>query len=391
MGSKNLTKRQVSQLAEKYLAGNATAEECALLHDWYNSVNPGNTETVLVSYPTTSQQISEEIFASLQQKIEQEKDRELALPRRSIPWRYATAAAILLLLTTMAIYFSLSPETKNNQPVPGNQVVKEVTAPHSARAVITLDNGEKLYLDSLSDGTIAMEGSARLVKKADGVVYECPPNTQKVQYHLLTVPRGSRAVNLTLSDGSRVWLNTESSIRYPVAFIGPVRTVEITGEAYFEVSKDPQRRFHVLSRGLITEVLGTHFNVNSYTDEPAMKVTLLEGSVHVKNQRGEEVKLKPGEQACAGGSSPMKVVDKVDTEAVIAWKNEYFMMKGTDISALARQMSRWYNIEVVFESNVPNRRFGGSISRNVNLSTMLKALSESGINSRIEDKKVVIL
>ena len=389
MGSKNLTKKQISQLAKKYIAGTATAEESALLHKWYDTIHPGNTETVLVDAPISSTEMSDEIFASLQKKIEQERGAVVAMPRHSIQWR-RIAAAVLILVAGAAIYLNVSSPAGKEQ-IPGTDLIaKEVPAPQSARAVITLANGERLYLDSLSNGTIAVEGSTRLVKKDDGVVYESTIKSKEIQYNVLTVPRGSRVVNLTLSDGSRVWLNAESSLRYPVAFTGSVRNVEITGEAYFEVSKDPQRRFNVISGGLTTGVLGTHFNVNTYADEPSMKVTLLEGSVRVHYKSGEEVMLQPGEQASVSGASPLHVTEGIDTEAVIAWKNENFMMKGTDLGALARQMARWYNIRVVFESKIPDRKFGGSISRNVNLSTMLRALQESGIESRIEEGKVII-
>jgi ferric-dicitrate binding protein FerR (iron transport regulator) len=389
MGSKNLTDKQLRQLAKRFIAGTATAEESALLHEWYNSVDPDQTEVVQVDSPTSSQEIGQEIFASLQAKIEQERARVVDIPRRSFAWKYA-AAAILVLIAGISVYLNLKVKTIDEQLATTNLTVTEVVAPQTTRAVITRADGSRLYLDSLSDGTIAMEGNARVIKNADGVVYEAMPDTKTIHYNVLTVPRGSQVVHLTLSDGTRIWLNAESSMRYPVSFTGATRNVEITGEAYFEVSKDPQRRFYVSSRGLTTEVLGTHFNVNTYADEPTMKVTLLEGSVHIKYARGGDAMLQPGEQASAGATSPLLVEKGIDTLAVIAWKNENFMMKGTDLGALARQMARWYDIQVVFEGKVPDRKFGGSISRNVNLSTMLKALEESGIESQFEEGKVII-
>ncbi|MBO9634475.1 MAG: FecR domain-containing protein [Chitinophagaceae bacterium] len=390
MGSKNLTRRQLSRLAQKYIAGTATAEEAALLHEWYDTIDPGHTETVLVSTPVSSAEMSEEIFASLQQKIEKEKNKVLILPHRHFHRVYAAAAAILVLIAGAALWYLLSAPVKKESPQFVKEASKEVPAPQAARAVITLASGERLYLDSLSDGPIAVEGSTRVLKKNNGIVYEATPNTDEVQYNVINVPRASRVVNLTLSDGTRVWLNAESSLRYPVAFTGNTRNVEITGEAYFEVSKDPKRQFNVSSRGLTTAVLGTSFNVNTYADEPSMKVTLLEGSVLVNYRNGEKLMLKPGEQARLNSSSSLNLEKDVDTEAVIAWKNEHFMMKGMDMGALARQMARWYNVEIVFGSKIPDREFGGSISRNVSLSTMLKALQESGIDCYIENRKVII-
>lgn len=390
MTRKKLTDSELRELAKKYMDGTSSAEENAMLHEWYDTVNPGTTETVRVDAPTSTREIGEEIFASLQEQIAQEKGRVLVLPRRTVRWWHA-AAAVLLLLSGVAVYRSLTSRMKGDGPTDRMLATREVRAPQAARALITLTNGQQVYLDSIPDGTIAFEGRTRVVKKADGVVYEAAADSRETQYNVLTVPRGSRIVNLTLSDGTRVWLNAESSMRYPVAFTGSTRNVEITGEAYFEVSRDPHASFSVTSRGLTTEVLGTHFNVNTYTDEAAMKVTLLEGSVRVRDRMGNAAELKPGEQASVSGSSSMRVVRNVDLEEVIAWKNEYFMMKDVDISTLARQMARWYDIEIVFEGKIPDRKFGGSISRNVNLSTMLKALNESGIQSRFEGKKVIIL
>lgn len=390
MGSKHLTQKQLRQLAEKYIAGTATEEECALLHEWYDTANPGHTETVLVDQPVTAEEMSEHIFNSLKQKIEQNRYHLMQLPRRSAQWWQAAAAILILMAGATAYYFFSSSSTKEQTPPTTATVVKEVHAPQEARAVITLANGEQLYLDSLSEGAIAYEGNTKLVKKEDGLVYQNATPGDQLQYNLLTVPRGSRVVSLTLSDGSRVWLNAESSIRYPVAFAANARQVEITGEVYFEVSNDPKRRFSVTANGLTTEVLGTQFNINTYSDEPSMKVTLLQGSVQVQYKSGKEVQLKPGEQASVNSTSAMQVLHNIDTDAVIAWKNETFVMKGMDLDALARQMARWYDIQVVFESNIPDRKFGGTISRNVNLSTMLKALQESGIESRIENRKVII-
>ncbi|AXY78041.1 DUF4974 domain-containing protein [Paraflavitalea soli] len=389
MGSKKLTDRQLRQLAKKFIGGTATDEESALLHAWYNSVDADPTEIVQVDAPTSSQEIGAAIFASLQKKIEQERARVLEMPQRSFSWKYA-AAAILVLVVGISVYLNLKVKTIDEQLATTNLTVTEVVAPQSTRAVITLTDGKRLYLDSLPDGIIAYEGNARVVKKADEVVYEPTPDTKILHYNTLRVPRGSRVVNLTLSDGSKIWLNAESSVRYPVNFTGATRNVEIMGEAYFEVSKDPQRRFYVSSRGLTTEVLGTHFNVNTYADEPAMKVTLLEGSVHINYAGGGDAMLQPGEQGSVSESSPLLVKKDIDTGAVIAWKNDNFMMKGTDLGALARQMARWYDIQVMFEGKVPNRKFGGAISRNVNLSTMLKALEESGIESQFEEGKVII-
>jgi ferric-dicitrate binding protein FerR (iron transport regulator) len=269
---------------------------------------------------------------------------------------------------------------------------QEVTAPQRARAVITLANGDHIYLDSAAQGSLATQGNSQLVKLSDRqLAYVGGTNSREMIYNVLTVPRGSRVVSLALSDGTVVWLNAESSLRYPVVFNGDDRTVEITGEAYFEVAKVPGKKFYVKSAALTTEVLGTHFNVNTYNDEASMKVTLLEGSIRVSaNDNIHAVQLHPGQQAEVSNNAAIRVLDNVDLEEVMAWKNEYFMMKATSLASLMRQMARWYDVEVVIKGNLANKRFGGAISRNVNLSTMLEALKQNGVHSETSGRIVTI-
>ena len=227
-----------------------------MLHDWYDTVNAGTTEMVMVDSPISSAEMGEEILAGIKAKIEEEKyQSEQETPVRHFQWWYA-AAAILLLIAGTITYRTLNTDPNPQMIVSNILPTKEVVAPQTARAVITLANGNKLFLDSMSNGTVAMQGNIRVIKRADGeLIYSRQGFDHVTQYNVLMVPRGSRVVNLTLTDGTRVWLNAESSMRYPVAFNGNSRKVEITGEGYFEVAKDPSKRFYVSSRGLTTEVL----------------------------------------------------------------------------------------------------------------------------------------
>jgi ferric-dicitrate binding protein FerR (iron transport regulator) len=386
-----LDPNEVNRLAKKYLDGLASEEEKKLLHDWFDHVNVAETELVISSEAKTKEALGAEILAGLQQMI---ADNEPAAPTiiRKIRWyRVAAAAAVILVIGAIA-FFSLRTTPLKTIATARHVQKQEVTAPQRARAVITLANGDHIYLDSAAQGSLATQGNSQLVKLSDRqLAYVGGTNSREMIYNVLTVPRGSRVVSLALSDGTVVWLNAESSLRYPVVFNGDDRTVEITGEAYFEVAKVPGKKFYVKSAALTTEVLGTHFNVNTYNDEASMTVTLLEGSIRVSAKDNiHAVQLHPGQQAEVSNSAAIRVLDNVDLEEVMAWKNEYFMMKATSLASLMRQMARWYDVEVVIKGNLANKRFGGAISRNVNLSTMLEALKQNGVHSETSGRIVTI-
>ena len=268
-------------------------------------------------------------------------------------------------------------------------------APETNKAMITLANGQKVYLDSAVNGTLAMQGNVKLVKLANGqIAYQTASGEtiNEIKYNTLTNPRGSKVIDMTLADGSQVWLNAGSSVTYPVAFVGNERRVAITGEAYFEVAHNTAMPFKVSKGEMEVTVLGTHFNVNAYDDESDIKVTLLEGSVKVikgpSTGSGLQTVLKPGQQAQV--TNEVKVVNDADLEQVMAWKNGLFNMKGTDLAALMRQVARWYDVQVSYEGPQQQKSFGGSINRDVDLSDVLKALEQYGIHFRMEKGKVII-
>jgi ferric-dicitrate binding protein FerR (iron transport regulator) len=387
-----LDPNEVNRLAKKYLEGLASEEEKKLLHDWYDNINDSETELVITNEPKTNDTVGAEMLAELRKMIASEEEAQAETKIHKIKWyRVAAAAAVIIALGSVA-WFTLRTNSEKHIATVTHVEQQEVTAPQRARAVITLANGQHIYLDSAAKGSLATQGNSRLVKVSDRqVAYVGIPDTHEVIYNVLTVPRGSRIVSLTLSDGTVVWLNAESSLRYPVVFNGPDRTVEVTGEAYFEVAKDPTRKFFVKSSSLTTEVLGTHFNVNTYDDEASMKVTLLEGSIRVAAKDNvHAVRLRPGQQAEVSGPSDVRILENVDIEEVMAWKNEYFMMKGTSLASLMRQMARWYDVEIVIKGNLSDKKFGGAISRNVNLPTMLEALKQNGVNSQTNGRIVTI-
>jgi len=302
--------------------------------------------------------------------------------------RVAVAASIIVMLG-LGTYFLFFQKSKLQKDIASTRdsLPDDIAAPKNNKAMITLADGRKVALDSLVNGTLVVQGHVKVVKTADGqIVYN--GSADAIEYNTLFNPRGSKVQPLTLSDGTRVWLNSESSIRFPTAFAGAERNVEITGEAYLEVTKDATKKFIVAASGVTTEVLGTHFNVNTYSDEGRIKITLLEGSVKVT--KGASVSfLQPGQQAQV--RTDVKVLSQVNIPEVMAWKNGVFIMNKADIGTIMRQVARWYDAEIVYENGIPEGTITGEVPRILHLSEVLKVYEHSGVHFKIEGKKIVVM
>ncbi|MRG45039.1 DUF4974 domain-containing protein [Chitinophaga sp. SYP-B3965] len=299
--------------------------------------------------------------------------------KRSI-WKWAAAASILLVIAT-GTYLLLpgSPEAQKGA------TAQTDIQPGKEGAILTLDDGSEVVLDSLGNGLVATQNGTKIVVRNGQLAYDLTNETAKeMAYNVMTTPKG-RQTHLTLSDGTQVWLNAASAIRYPTAFKGEKRTVELRGEAYFEVAKDKTLPFIVKVRGgRKVEVLGTRFNVNSYEDEPFINTTLLEGSVKVEN-----LVLKPGQQALINTS--IKLIENADTEKAIAWKNGLFNFENASLEEVMRQLARWYDIEVVYEKGIPDIHFLGKLSKDISLTGLIRTLRASGVNFRIEEGRRLIV
>jgi ferric-dicitrate binding protein FerR (iron transport regulator) len=338
--------------------------------------------------------------------------------KRITPGRVA-AAAIILILLSAAGYWLI--DQRSATPVAQKKTVTQPLndiAPGSNKAVLTLADGRNMELDSAGNGVLTQQGNTNIVKLADGqVTYQANGNVvaKQVYYNMLTTPRGGQ-YRLTLPDGTQVWLNAASSIRYPTVFTGNERNVEITGEAYFEVAtlrlrSGQKMPFKVAARNMKVEVLGTHFNINAYNDEPITKTTLLEGKVKVVkreipinrdrladwrrqtgNSRQDTAILQPGEQAqISEARDAVRVSRDIDVDDVMAWKNGYFSFTDANITDIMRQAARWYNVEVVYEGNISDEYFSGQLPRTENISSLLKFLElTKTITCRIQDKKIII-
>lgn len=298
---------------------------------------------------------------------------------------YLRVAAILILIAGSAIILwrlrAIKKITNNSQAVAVHDL-----PPGGNRAVLTLANGQKVSLDSAGNGIIAKQGMSLVKKVGDGeLTYQGGSSAGPAGYNTLVTPRGGQ-YRIVLPDGTVVWLNAASSIRFPTAFTGTSREVEITGEAYFEVKHSITMPFRVQTRGQVIEDIGTHFNVNAYEDESIIKTTLLEGSV----KEGPIILSHPGEQAGVSKDGKVSLVKNVNLDDIISWKNGYFEFTDTDIKAVMRQVARWYGVTIVYGNDNDTALFTGQFGRNLTASQVFQVLSATGYRFSIKDKTILV-
>ncbi|HWK06756.1 MAG TPA: FecR domain-containing protein [Puia sp.] len=318
----------------------------------------------------------------------QQPDNLHKIPFLRQPRWWAAAAAIILFLGAGSYFLFFN---QSHKQITQQQPLGDDVAPGKTKAILTLSDGTKITLDSTQTGQLAVQGKTTVVNHNGTITYSGKA-TPGPLYNTLTTGRGEQSPSLTLSDGTRVWLNAASSIRYPVAFTGDARNVEVTGEAYFEVAKDKAKPFYVKVRDIEVAVLGTHFNINAYQDEPNIKTTLLEGSVKIllgqPTQQQQGRVLSPGQQSEVEGG--INHVKEADVDQVMAWKNGLFNFNHADLPTVLRQLARWYDIDVKFEGNGPSRSFHGKITRDLNLSQVINVLQELDVKFRIEGKTLIV-
>jgi len=312
--------------------------------------------------------------------------------------RIAAAAIIILILGVGTYFLFFNPTHKPNVVAtePIEKRYKNDVSPGTDGAILTLSEGTKINMDSVSNGTIAQQGNVQVLKQGDLVSYNKKSKaTGKVMYNTMTTTRGKK-YSFVLADGSKIIMNSESSITYPTSFTGTERRVQFTGEVYFEVAplspKGGQGKvpFIVSTKGIEVEVLGTHFNINAYNDEAIIKTTLVEGSVKVTNGTNTTL-LSPGQQAQVSKKGEITLVKDADVDEALAWINGMFDFKSADIETIMRQIGRWYDVDVVYEKNIPVKEIRGKASRNTNLSSLLKVLEINGVHFKIEGRKITVM
>jgi ferric-dicitrate binding protein FerR (iron transport regulator) len=376
-------------LLQAYINDSLNSEELAELNELIDS----NESLLQISILKDLQQNS---FAGLTDAEQRQKMYTNILKRtrksnRVIPlWTKIAAAAIIVVVFSIVYFYSNhNPQKQIAKTETQQQRFKNDVAPGGNKAVLTLANGSQIILDSAANGTLTQQGNTKIIKLDSG---QLSYNTSDVKstevlYNTISTPRGGQ-YQIVLSDGSKVWLNAASSLRFPAFFTGKERDVELTGEAYFEVTKNTAMPFTVTVNDLHVQVLGTHFNINAYNDETSVKTTLLKGSVRVADHESI-VNLKPGQQAQLKDNALM-VINNVDIEKVISWKTGFFEFDNTDLATIMRQISRWYNVDVRYEGKQSGETFGGRISRELNLSNILSMLETNGVKFRLEGKKLIV-
>lgn len=374
-----------NHLAEKYTTGEASDAEVQLLEAYYLQLEESGDEAKLTEEELAV--IRERIFKLIQRR----KSRASV---HSIRSRKALAvAASLAILIGLGVLYSLFFHGERGDNIQTSVNTLDLPPGRDA-AILTLANGQQIYLDSAS-GAITAQNGVQIIN-SDGVLLYDSPNEEdgEVVYNTVTTARGNQ-YQVVLSDGSRVWLNSGSSLKYPVTFKGDTRTVHLAGEAYFEVATRPMRNgdkqpFRVISADQSIEVLGTGFNVNSYEDEEAVVTTLLEGSIRLHPQGGNSVLMVPGQQASYYSMGKMRIDDSADLEKAIAWKNGWFEFDQLDLSAILRQVSRWYDVEIAYENKPGTEKFGGRLSRRLPISSVIELLEANRVECRLEAKTLFV-
>jgi ferric-dicitrate binding protein FerR (iron transport regulator) len=401
-----LSREQLEELYNKYIQNNCTHQECeALINELGASPEDGmNEEVISQLFNATWEGL--DVFPDKYQLPELSLPQETAYGTPVIQmyavkkrWMRMAAAASILLILGAAAYWLVRTRETNPQVTPV-ATIKDVS-PGGNKAVLTLADNSTIILDSAANGQLAQQGNANIIKQSDGqLIYEpLSVNHSPVAFNTLRTPRGGQ-YQLVLPDGSKVWLNAASAITYPTAFEGKERKITIDGEAYLEVAHDALKPFKVQAKNTEVVVLGTHFNVHAYSDEPVIKTTLIQGKVKVRSVIGNgqsakdneiAVVLKPGEQAVLAGHSSLTIDHSPDIEEVLAWKNGLFRFNNADIETVMKQVERWYDVDVVYEGPKPDGHFRGKVPRNVMASEMLKIIQASGVKCKIENKKIIIM
>ena len=372
----------MEELLEKYLTGAADANETKQLMDWYNSFNDEN-----VIVPAQAENEEEQIYERLQARMEtifrNSSLKQASRRRFSILYKCAAAAVVIVLLSGSFWWWD---NKKNSLPKEKSAIALNKILPGHNGAILTLSDGREVVLDSSSNGQIGEQGNSKIVKQGSTVTYTNADAfaSNAVQYNTMATPKG-REFQIVLPDGTKVWLNAASSIRYPTMFNDSARVVSVSGEVYFEVAhlsgKAGKRiPFVVQTDRMSVKVLGTHCDVHAYPDEQNYKATLFEGSVEVyDNDEHNAVKIVPGQQAQIAGISTKPKVIQADLDKVMAWRNDMFQFDDDRLDNILKQVARWYDVNVSCTADKQQLRFNGVISRRANVEDILHLLSATGV------------
>lgn len=378
----------LQRLVEKYLDGTATQEERTLVDEWYQA----HSSEVEAGVDESEEQLDRRIKERLDGLVRRDKGVVSIARKRFLK---VAAAVIFLIGISGVVYFFLFPPgaaTTANEGVAADKIRVDDIAPGGNKATLILGDGTQLVLDSTSDGSLALQGNTNVIKVATGQLeYKNDKNGNlgEVLYNQISTPRAGQ-YHVTLSDGTKVWLNSASSIRFPTEFRDSVRDVLITGEAYFEVAHNAAKPFRVQVKDTYINVLGTHFNVMAYDNESSINTTLLQGAVKISNDQSSRM-LAPGQQSQVNSSGSIAIIKDADIEEAVAWRFGRFVFNSADIHGIMRQVERWYDVDVSFTRDV-DLHFTGQLSRDVNVSQLLRKLELTNeIHFKIDKGKITVL
>lgn len=377
-----MTREEIIQLAERVSSGLATEDEMALFNKAFNSFQSDSEEwnTQLLG---NREEIVEMIHEGIAAKTKVVKLKKF----RTAGWM--AAAAIALLLIAGAAYLFTS---RQQPPRPALVIAadKDIPAPAGNKAVLTLGNGQQIYLDSNSHGTLSQQGGITISGKPGGEILYSGKDDQ-VSINSISVPRGSKPISLSLADGTRVWVDAGSTLKFPTAFPGKERIVTVTGQAYFEVAQNSRKPFYVLNTNDVSkvEVLGTAFNVKAYSLFEGTMVTLLNGAVNIRSQN-EVNGLQPLQQAVMKSDGSIVIRSNVDADQVMSWKNGQFIFDGVTMRTIMQELERHYDVNVKFEDEV-DEKFVIRISRDVPVSEVLKGLALTQlVHFKIDGRTIIV-
>lgn len=383
MSFPDMNKAELQELLEKYKKDTCSESERAMVEHWYQQWDPGEFD------------LSEEELMSDLQLI---KER-LPKKNKTLKKYYGIAAAIALIAVGLSFYFvkySDIGKTGNSETAMAKH---QPIIPGGNKAILTLSDGRVIVLDSATKGQISRDNGIEISKSADGQLvyrisaekrYNSGERQLTAMFNTISTPRGGQ-YQVYLPDGTHVWLNAETKLRFPVSFDPKSRQVELSGEAYFEVAKNPNAPFKVKTGTQEVEVLGTHFNVNAYADEPISKTTLLEGKVKIW-KGATSVLLNPGQQAGNIAGLPLKVKMLADPDAAIAWKNGLFKFEQEDLYTIMNKISRWYDVRVEYKGNFSGKTYGGDISRFKDVNEVLETMELTGtVHFKIEGRRIIVM
>lgn len=400
-----MSQKKIEELLGLFVDGKISRSEYEQLFDYIRSASDEDAELNhaadnvfrnIKSYEDLSKDEKELLYKNITGSIQAEEDISEEGPVRSSWFRIGIAASVLVVLAA-GLFFYLN-QTQVEPALSVKKIEKPVVIePGGNKAVLTLSDGSKIILDNAKNGVLAKQAGVSIQKTSDGELLYSFSNlegstagqtTEDIIYNKIETPLGGK-YQINLPDGSKVWLNSASSLRFPALFSGDTREVELNGEAFFDVAKNKNKPFKVITKDQIVEVVGTQFNINSYGDEEAIKTTLIEGSVKII-YKDKVVLLTPGQQFQPNELKP-KVVE-ADTEEVIAWKNGYFLFKNEDIRSIMRKLSRWYNVEVSYVGDIPEVGFGGNISASKDISEVIAVLQlTNAVHFKIEGRRITVM